>query len=104
MRIEIRQLTKRFEATRRSMRQPRSPRRRVLRAAGPVRLRQDDTAAHPRRARVPDRGAVRFAGENVVARASRERQVGFVFQHYALFHHMSVFENVAFGLSVRPRR
>ena len=34
----------------------------------------------------------------------RERQVGFVFQHYALFRHMSVFENVAFGLRVRPRR
>ena len=52
----------------------------------------------------PDRGEVRFAGENVVARDARERQVGFVFQHYALFRHMSVFENVAFGLRVRPRR
>ena len=52
----------------------------------------------------PDRGAVRFAGEDVVRRDARERQVGFVFQHYALFRHMSVFENVAFGLRVRPRR
>ncbi|HEX5078372.1 MAG TPA: sulfate/molybdate ABC transporter ATP-binding protein [Geminicoccaceae bacterium] len=52
----------------------------------------------------PDGGEVRFAGENVVARDARERQVGFVFQHYALFRHMSVFENVAFGLRVRPRR
>ena len=34
----------------------------------------------------------------------RERQVGFVFQHYALFRHMTVFENVAFGLRVKPRR
>jgi sulfate transport system ATP-binding protein len=34
----------------------------------------------------------------------RERQVGFVFQHYALFKHMTVFENVAFGLRVKPRR
>ena len=50
----------------------------------------------------PDRGEVRFAGEDVVRRAARERQVGFVFQHYALFRHMSVFENVAFGLRVRP--
>jgi len=33
----------------------------------------------------------------------RERQVGFVFQHYALFRHMTVFDNVAFGLNVRPR-
>lgn len=33
----------------------------------------------------------------------REREVGFVFQHYALFRHMTVFENIAFGLRVRPR-
>ena len=52
----------------------------------------------------PDRGEVRFAGEDMVRRDARERQVGFVFQHYALFRHMSVFENVAFGLRVRPRR
>ncbi len=52
----------------------------------------------------PDRGEVRFAGEDVVRRDARDRQVGFVFQHYALFRHMSVFENVAFGLRVRPRR
>ena len=52
----------------------------------------------------PDCGEVRFAGEDVVGRDARERQVGFVFQHYALFRHMSVFENVAFGLRVRPRR
>jgi sulfate/thiosulfate transport system ATP-binding protein len=51
----------------------------------------------------PDGGEVRFAGENVIWRDARERQVGFVFQHYALFRHMSVFENVAFGLRVRPR-
>jgi sulfate transport system ATP-binding protein len=52
----------------------------------------------------PDRGDVRFAGEDVIGRDARERQVGFVFQHYAVFRHMSVFENVAFGLRVRPRR
>jgi sulfate transport system ATP-binding protein len=51
----------------------------------------------------PDRGEVRFAGEDVVRRDARERQVGFVFQHYALFRHMTVFENVAFGLRVKPR-
>ncbi len=51
----------------------------------------------------PDGGAVLFDGEDVVTRNARDRQVGFVFQHYALFRHMSVFENVAFGLNIRPR-
>ena len=51
----------------------------------------------------PDRGAVHFEGEDATERSARDRRVGFVFQHYALFRHMSVFENVAFGLRVRPR-
>jgi len=50
-----------------------------------------------------DEGSVRFDGEDISNRTARERRVGFVFQHYALFRHMSVFENVAFGLRVRPR-
>jgi sulfate/thiosulfate transport system ATP-binding protein len=51
----------------------------------------------------PDDGEVSFDGENALARGAGERQVGFVFQHYALFRHMTVFENVAFGLRVQPR-
>jgi sulfate transport system ATP-binding protein len=51
----------------------------------------------------PDAGDIRFDGESVVGIGARHRSVGFVFQHYALFRHMSVFENVAFGLRVRPR-
>jgi len=51
-----------------------------------------------------DAGSIRFHGEDATGQPARERQVGFVFQHYALFRHMSVFENVAFGLRVRPRR
>src|SRR5712691_281545 len=51
-----------------------------------------------------DQGAVLFHGEDATDRGVRERQVGFVFQHYALFRHMTVFENVAFGLRVRPQR
>jgi sulfate transport system ATP-binding protein len=51
----------------------------------------------------PDRGKVLFEGQDATRRAARERRVGFVFQHYALFRHMNVFENVAFGLRVRPR-
>ena len=50
-----------------------------------------------------DQGAVLFHGEDATDRSVRDRQVGFVFQHYALFRHMTVFENVAFGLRVRPR-
>jgi sulfate transport system ATP-binding protein len=52
----------------------------------------------------PDAGSVHFDGEDATARSARERRVGFVFQHYALFRHMTVFENVAFGLRVQPRR
>jgi sulfate transport system ATP-binding protein len=50
-----------------------------------------------------NRSRIRFYEEDVASRPAAERRVGFVFQHYALFRHMSVFENVAFGLRVRPR-
>jgi sulfate transport system ATP-binding protein len=49
----------------------------------------------------PDGGAVLYQGEDVTNLSARERNVGFVFQHYALFRHMNVFENIAFGLRVR---
>jgi len=52
----------------------------------------------------PDTGSVQVAGEDTTAMAVQQRRVGFVFQHYALFRHMTVFDNVAFGLRVRPRR
>jgi sulfate transport system ATP-binding protein len=51
-----------------------------------------------------DSGSVLFNGEEATSLHVRERQVGFVFQHYALFRHMTVFDNVAFGLQVKPRR
>jgi len=50
-----------------------------------------------------DTGAVSFSGQDMANTPLRERQIGFVFQHYALFKHMTVRDNVAFGLSVRPR-
>ena len=50
---------------------------------------------------VPDSGTVRYQDDDVTHRSARDRHVGFVFQHYALFRHMTVFENVAFGLRVR---
>ncbi|MEI7445719.1 MAG: sulfate ABC transporter ATP-binding protein [Burkholderiales bacterium] len=51
----------------------------------------------------PDTGRVLFSGADATDVDVRSRQVGFVFQHYALFRHMTVFENVAFGLRVKPR-
>jgi sulfate transport system ATP-binding protein len=55
---------------------------------------------------VPDAndGVIMIHNEDISAVSLRERRVGFVFQHYALFRHMTIFENVAFGLRVRPRR
>lgn len=49
-------------------------------------------------------GALRFGGKDVSRVHARERHVGFVFQHYALFRHMTVADNIAFGLTVLPRR
>ena len=50
-----------------------------------------------------DQGSVLFHGEDASDTNVRDRNVGFVFQHYALFRHMTVFENIAFGLRVKPR-
>jgi len=52
----------------------------------------------------PDEGQVLFDGRDATSWRIRDRNVGFVFQHYALFRHMSVYENVAFGLKVKRRR
>src|ERR1700761_8677271 len=52
----------------------------------------------------PDSGDVRFADLNWLGVPARERRAGFVFQQYALFRHMTVAKNIAFGLTVRPRR
>ena len=52
----------------------------------------------------PDSGKILFNGEEATNRDVRERQVGFVFQHYALFRHMTVFDNIAFGLTVKPKK
>jgi len=51
----------------------------------------------------PDNGNIVFHGEDVSGHDVRDRNVGFVFQHYALFRHMSVFDNVAFGLRMKPK-
>ena len=54
--------------------------------------------------KAPIAGSIRLAGVDVTHRRAAERGVGFVFQHYALFRHLSVFENVAFGLRVQPAK
>jgi sulfate/thiosulfate transport system ATP-binding protein len=51
----------------------------------------------------PDTGSIRLAGEDATVLAPQKRAVGFVFQHYAAFKHMTVRQNVAFGLKVRKR-
>ena len=52
---------------------------------------------------VPDSGSVRLNEEDATHATASQRGVGFVFQHYALFRHLTVFENIAFGLRLRPR-
>ena len=52
----------------------------------------------------PDSGAVRFQGENLLAQKVRDRRIGLVFQHYALFRHMTAAQNVAFGLKAKRGR
>jgi sulfate/thiosulfate transport system ATP-binding protein len=51
----------------------------------------------------PDAGSVSISGLDVTGRAPQDRGVGFVFQHYAAFKHMTVWDNIAFGLSIRKR-
>jgi sulfate transport system ATP-binding protein len=52
----------------------------------------------------PDSGSIKLHDTDATKQSAQQRRVGFVFQHYALFRHMSVFENVAFGLRVRPSK
>ena len=51
----------------------------------------------------PDSGSIRFFDREVSHLSARQRKVGMVFQHYALFRHMTVFENIAFGLKIQKR-
>jgi len=53
---------------------------------------------------VPDSGKILFGGQDATLQKPQDRGVGFVFQHYALFRHMTVAENIAFGLRVKPRK
>ncbi len=73
----------------------------LLRAARAVGLRQDDDAADDRRLRGADRGRIELGGVDVAPLPPYKRDVNTVFQSYALFPHLSIFENVAFGLRRR---
>jgi len=53
---------------------------------------------------IPDGGEIRLTGKDTTMVSPRERNVGFVFQHYALFKHMTVYENIAFGLKARKAK
>ncbi|MGE0046980.1 MAG: sulfate/molybdate ABC transporter ATP-binding protein [Hyphomonadaceae bacterium] len=53
---------------------------------------------------LPDGGEVKFRGEDILAKPVRARGIGFVFQHYALFRHMTAAQNIAFGMNAKPRR
>src|SRR5436190_12782944 len=52
----------------------------------------------------PDSGVIRFGDKDVTGTPAAKRGIGFVFQHYALFNHMTVERNIAFGLDILPRR
>ena len=106
MSIEVRNISKRFGDVRRARRR----RPATSRPASWSRCSGRRARARPRCCasspgwRQPDAGTRRCSTARTrPARTCGERQVGFVFQHYALFRHMTVFENVAFGLRVRPR-
>jgi len=75
----------------------------LLALLGPSGFGQDHAAAVIAGLDWPDTGEVTIDGEDALGHGASERHVGFVFQHYALFRHMTVFENVAFGLRVQPR-
>ena len=107
MSIEVQNIRKTLRRVRRARRRQRCdfPTGELVALLGPVRLRQDHAAAHHRRPRARrSRAACCSTAQDASDRDVRERQVGFVFQHYALFRHMTVFENVAFGLRVQAAR
>jgi sulfate/thiosulfate transport system ATP-binding protein len=105
VRIEVRDLTKRFESTLVLDRINLEIREReFLGLLGPSGSGKTTLLRILAGLEFPDSGRVLLDDRDALALGFEERQIGFVFQHYALFNHMSVFENIAFGLKVRSRR
>jgi sulfate/thiosulfate transport system ATP-binding protein len=105
LRIEVRDLTKRFETTLVLDRINLEIREReFLGLLGPSGSGKTSLLRILAGLEFPDYGQVLIDGRDAQTLGFDERQIGFVFQHYALFNHMSVFENIAFGLKVRARR
>ena len=104
MSIEVVGIAKRFgQFTALEQRRPGNSQRRIGRLLGPSGSGKTTLLRIIAGLEFADAGTVRFDGKDISDRTARERRVGFVFQHYALFRHMTVFENIAFGLRVRPR-
>ena len=99
--VVLRGVTKRFGICRGRRHRPRGASGRVPRAARPVGLRQDDDAADDRRLRRADAGEIEIGGRSAVGVPPNKRDVNTVFQEYALFPHMTVLDNVAYGLKQR---
>jgi sulfate transport system ATP-binding protein len=105
MRIEIRNITKQFGATQAlkdvSFAVPSGE---LVALLGPSGSGKTTLLRIIAGLEIPDEGKILFDGVEATSRPPNRRGVGFVFQHYALFRHMTVFENVAFGLRVKPRK
>jgi len=105
VRIEVRDLTKRFDSTLVLDRISLEIREReFLGLLGPSGSGKTTLLRIVAGLEFPQYGEVLIDGRDALNLGFEERQIGFVFQHYALFNHMSVFENIAFGLKVRARR
>jgi len=106
MSVEVKNVTKKFGSfTRARQREPQGRVRRTRPLLGPSGSGKTTLLPHYRRPGISDPGdaQILFYGEDVTHIPASERKAGFAFQHYALFRHMSVFENIAFGLRVRPK-
>ena len=105
MSIEVRNITQDLRHVRRpGRREPDGPAGGTGGAAGPrARARRRCCGSSPGLEEADRQRRDPLPRQDVASTPVGDRQVGFVFQHYALFRHMTVFENVAFGLRVRPR-